>query len=130
MSHDPADLWRFLPIGYLLTVALEAPVLWLGLSRGHSWRRKLLAAWWLTACTYPIVILVLPLLVEPFAGRMAHVVTAEVFAPAAECALFWAAFSRTTQPRPPDTQLWRDMAAIVLANLVSFVVGGWLVQNW
>ncbi len=85
------DLWRFLLLGYLLTVAVETPVLVLFLSKRHALRRRLFAGLWLTACTYPVVVLVLPPL---FAGstRAAYLAVAEVFAPAAECALFWLAF--------------------------------------
>jgi len=134
MWHEPSDLWRFLPIGYLLTVLLEGPVLWFGLSPGHSWRRKLHAAWWLTACTYPIVILVLPATVEAYWGRTAYVATAEIFAPVAECLLFrWAYGSAARVPNGDASLLvrpWRDMTAIVVANLVSFGVGGWVVKWW
>lgn len=43
MPPDPAALWRFLPWGYLLTVALELPVLLVGLSPRHSQRDRLVA---------------------------------------------------------------------------------------
>src|SRR5215210_4740072 len=90
------DLWRFLPIGYLLTVAVETPVLLLLLSPRHPTRRRLFAGLWLTACTYPVVVLVLPVL---FGGapRAAYLAVAEVFAPAAECALFWLAFGEKAE---------------------------------
>jgi hypothetical protein len=113
------ELWRFLLWGYVLTVALETPVLLAGLSRRHTIRRKLLAGVWLTACTYPIVVLVLPILVEEPFGRIAYLAVAETFAPLAECALFYAAFCRD-DVNPPGP-LRRDFAAIVLANLLSFV---------
>lgn len=109
-------LWRFLPLGYLFTVAVETPILWLMLSRIHPARRRLAAGLWLTACTYPVVILVMPIVigVEP---RWLYLLVAETFAPAAECALFWAAF----RGQAPVTA--RDMGAIVLANLASFGFG-------
>ena len=37
--YEPADLWLFLPLGYVLTVIFEMPVLLLGLSPQHSWKR-------------------------------------------------------------------------------------------
>jgi hypothetical protein len=50
-----------------------------------------------------------------------YLLVAEIFAPAAECVLFWYAFVR---PKPPDRRATlRDMLAIVLANLYSFVAG-------
>lgn len=118
---DTADLWRFLPVGYLFTVALEAPVLALLLSPRHPPRRRLFAGFWLTACTYPVVVLVLPPL---FAGasRAAYLAAAETFAPAAECALFWLAFGRD-ENAGGGPSLWRDFAAVTAANLLSFLAG-------
>jgi hypothetical protein len=110
-----ADLWTFLPLGYLLSILIETPVLLIGLSGRHSMGRRLFAGFWLTACTYPIVILVMPLLIT---SRGPYLLVAETFAPVAECALFWMAFGTWADlgKRP-----WmRDMAAVVLANLASF----------
>ena len=59
-----------------------------------SLQRRVLAGFWLTACTYRIVVLVMPLLVPPSWGRAGYLAIAETFAPAAECALFWIAFLR------------------------------------
>ncbi|MCE9556042.1 MAG: hypothetical protein K8T91_22065 [Planctomycetes bacterium] len=104
--------------GYVITVAIETLVLLVGLSRPHPLTRRLLAGFWLTACTYPIVVLVLPILIWQPAGRLAYLLAAETFAPLAECGLFYAAFLRGT--KPPGRQLAQDFAAIVLANLASF----------
>ena len=117
---NTAELWLFLPVGYLLTVAFETPVLFLLLSPRHPARRRLFAGLWLTACTYPVVVLVLPVL---FAGapRAAYLAAAETFAPAAECALFRLAFGgEGGAGRGP---VWRDFAAITAANLLSFLAG-------
>jgi hypothetical protein len=111
---SPLELWRFLPIGYLLTIAIEIPILLVGLSVHHPKRRRVVAGIWLTACTYPIVTLVLPLLLVD-QSRAVFLLVAEVFAPVAECLLFWLAFGRRTT--------WRDFAAIVIANLASFLAG-------
>jgi len=126
----PHDLWSFLVAGYLFTVAIEIPVLLVGLSRPHPYWRRLLAGFWLTAFTYPIVVLVFPLVVAPAAGWGIYLLVAETFAPAAECGLFYAAFLYGQQP--PRRQVVRDFAAIILANLASFGIGeglralGWL----
>ncbi len=117
---NDAELWRFLPVGYLFTVALETPVLWLLLSPRHTSRRRLFAGLWLTACTYPVVVLVLPPLFAD-STRAAYLLVAEVFAPAAECVLFWLAFGREKEVSAPS--LRRDFAAITAANLLSFVAG-------
>ena len=111
---SPFDLWSFLPIGYLLTIAIETPILLFALSPHHSKRRRVLAGLWLTACTYPIVVLVLPLLFVN-SSRATYLSVAEVFAPVAECTLFWLAFGKEAR--------WRDFGVIVLANLASFVAG-------
>jgi hypothetical protein len=117
---NATDLWRFLPIGYLFTVALETPVLWLLLSPRHPPRRRLFAGLWLTACTYPVVVLVLPTLFAD-SSRAVYLLAAETFAPAAECLLFWLAFGR--EKAAAGSSLWRDFAAIVAANLLSFLAG-------
>jgi hypothetical protein len=115
---DPSALWQFLPYGYVLTVLIETPVLLVGLSWRHPLAARLFAGLWLTACTYPIVVLVLyPL----FETRWLYLLIAEMFAPVAECALFWTAFgSRAELGR---RSMLRDMAAIVIANLASFGIG-------
>jgi hypothetical protein len=112
------DLWRFLPLGYLFTVAVETPVLVLFLSKHHAPKRRLFAGLWLTACTYPVVVLVLPPL---FAGssRALYLAAAETFAPAAECALFHLAFGG----KGSGGATWRDFSVIVAANLLSFLAG-------
>ena len=114
------EAWRFLPVGYALSVAVETPVLLIGLSSRHSWRRRLFAGLWLTACTYPIVVLVLPALVP---ARIPYLIVAETFAPMAECALFYAVFHDGRGWCEPS--LWRDLGVIVLANLASFGFGEW-----
>lgn len=117
----PERLWAFLPWGYLLTVLIETPVLLVGLSPRHPPRRRFIAGLWLTACTYPIVVLVLPTAMHD-ASRAAYLAVAETFAPAAECALFYVAFIRGVPPVDRRSTL-RDMAAIVVANLASFLLG-------
>ena len=114
------EAWRFLPVGYALSVAIETPVLLLGLSPRHGWRRRLFAGLWLTACTYPIVVLTLPALIS---APLPYLVVAETFAPVAECALFWALFRDGRGWR--DASVWRDLGAIVVANLASFGFGEW-----
>jgi hypothetical protein len=107
--------WQFLPVGYVGSILVETPILLAGLSAAHSWRRRLFAGVWLTACTYPIVVLTLPALIE---RRSTYLWVAETFAPVAECLLFWLAFYRGGQAS--GASLRRDMAVIVLANLASF----------
>lgn len=117
---SPLQLWRFLPLGYLLTIAIETPILFFALSPRHPKRRRLMAGLWLTACTYPVVTLVLPLLLENY-SRAAFLLVAEIFAPVAECILFWLAFGSAAEFG--KRSMWRDFGAIVLANLASFAAG-------
>ncbi|MEQ1764188.1 MAG: hypothetical protein ABL984_13745 [Pyrinomonadaceae bacterium] len=110
------ELWYFLPFGYLLTILIETPILLLGLSSKLSIKQKLLCGVWLTACTYPMVVLVLPTIFygEP---RWQYLAVAETFAPVGECLLFWLAF------RGRELEWARSFVAIVIANLASFGVG-------
>jgi len=122
----PSELWRFLPFGYLLTILIETPILCVGLSRRHPLSRKLLAGVWLTACTYPIVTLVLPLLFNS-ERRALYLVVAETFAPVGECLLFWLAFGTRAELGKPS--MWRDFITIILANLASFGIGE-VINAW
>ena len=115
----PSQLWFFLPIGYLLTILIETPILCVGLSRRHPLSRKILAGIWLTACTYPIVTLVLPLVLST--SRERYLIVAETFAPVAECFLFWLAFG--SREELGTRTMWRDFVTIIIANLASFGVG-------
>ena len=110
--------WTSFVIGYMLTVAVELPILWIGLARNYSRPDRLWAGFWLTACTFPIVWLVLPnLCVGP---RWQYLIAAESFAPLAECLLFRAAFSaRPCFSASPN----REDAVILLANVASFAMG-------
>lgn len=117
---SPTDLWHFLIPGYLLTILIETPVLCVGLSRRHPLGRKLFAGAWLTACTYPIVTLVLPLLFAPD-RRALYLLVAETFAPVGECALFWLAFGNREEVG--KRSMYRDFITIILANLASFGIG-------
>jgi hypothetical protein len=122
--YNAETLWAFLPIGYLLTILIEAPILMIGLSPRHPWTHRLFAGVWLTACTYPIVVLVLPLLftemgVDIVAHRWIFLLPAEAFAHFGECALFWMAFGKRDLFN--TRSFWRDMAVVFFANLASFL---------
>ena len=117
---SPSDLWRFFPLGYLFTILIETPVLLLGLSKRHPIKRRMLAGIWLTACTYPIVVLVMPLMFAD-ASRAMYLSVAETFAPVAECILFWLAYGKSEELG--KRSMWHDFGAIVIANLTSFLGG-------
>src|SRR5208337_568136 len=86
------DPWLFLPFGYLFSIIIETPILLIGLSPRHPFARKLFAGIWLTACTYPIVVIVLPQVFDPTNNRAVYLLVAETFAPVAESLLFCFAF--------------------------------------
>src|SRR4029077_1685553 len=106
---------------YLLTILIEAPILVALLSRRHPIKHRIFAGVWLTACTYPVVWLVLPSLIDIGEQRTLYLAIAETFAPVGECLLFWLAFGRA-EPRT-RAAIVQDMAVIVLANLASFGLG-------
>ena len=108
--------WTFLPIGYLFSIAIEMPILCVGLSPQHPMSRRILAGFWLTACTYPLVVLVVPHWFDTAAERVQYLLAAESIAHFGECLLFYAAFA-------PLKQTSRDMAAVFGANLASFLSG-------
>ncbi|HEX8250457.1 MAG TPA: hypothetical protein VF599_19940 [Pyrinomonadaceae bacterium] len=131
-SGNLSRLWYFLPVGYLTTILIETPILLVGLSPKLSFKQRLACGAWLTACTYPIVILVLPallLLDGTDRSRIVYLAVAETFAPVAECFLFWLAFRRKNLLETKD---WlRSFTAIVAANLASFGIGEILnVYSW
>jgi hypothetical protein len=137
---DPAVLWQWLPVGYALTVAFEAPVLLAGLGRGptrrldatapsasapsgpptrrYAVRQRIAASLWLTAVTYPIVAVVLPIVLWPREPYLTYVIAAETFAIAVECLLFRVVWHGTA----------RDLMIVALANVVSASVG-WIVTS-
>lgn len=121
VRNAPLDrLWLFLPLGYITTILIETPVLLAGLSPKLSFRQKLLCGIWLTACTYPIVILVLPAIFLDH-SRTLYLVVAETFAPLGECLFFWLAFRGRGIFESGD---WiRCFVAIIVANLLSFGLG-------
>ena len=113
------DLWWFLPFGFVLTVLIESPILWIGLPK-LPFHRKLWIGFWLTACTYPVVVLVLPALMVGL-SRGIYLLIAETFAPIAECCIFGIALRGTIDFARRD---WiASFATIVVANLASFIIG-------
>jgi hypothetical protein len=119
-TSNPRDLWLFLPLGYLFTVAIEAPVLVACLPGKFSLKERFFAGLWLTACTYPVVVLVLPTIFAS-SSRSLYLLVAETFAPVAECALFWFVFRDRLHPGIKGKL--RSFAVITLANLLSFGLG-------
>lgn len=118
------EYWFRLLALYGLTVIIETPILMVALSPRHRWSHRLFAGIWLTACTYPVVAIVLPSLLSPVESRTSYLLAAETFAPLAECALFWVAFD--CPARYAGAVVYRDCGAIIAANLASFGIGEYL----
>jgi hypothetical protein len=118
---DTSDVLFYTLRGYVLTVLIETPVLIFGLSKRHTMRDRLFAGLWLTACSYPVVALVIPYFVNPFSNRFLYLLLAETFAPISECILFWLAFGDRAELG--RRSMYRDLGVVVLANLCSFGFG-------
>lgn len=121
-------LWVFFPIGYVTTVLIETTVLIFLLSPKLSFKQKILCGIWLTACTYPIVVLVLPALLADY-PRWVYLTIGELFAHFGECVIFWLAFREREDFTTKD---WiRCFIAVLLANFASFSIGEILnAYNW
>ncbi len=119
------ELWFLLGAGYCLTILIEIPILCFGLSAKYSLRERVVSGVWLTAFTYPCVVLVFPALLS-LAGIRSHgvyLLIAETYAPLAEIQLF-----RYLQRQPLWQRPDRDAGIILLANLCSFLAGSGLEQ--
>jgi hypothetical protein len=134
MAPTSTQLLKFLIPGYLLTIAIEAPILFLLLSRRHALRKRFSAGLLLTAFTYPIVVLVLPPLLWSRFGYPVYITVAEIFAPLAECAVFYLYWIAPMEQGIPDSRrtlsLFQDFAAIIGANLASWLGGGYLIARF
>jgi hypothetical protein len=117
MSLD--SVWVAFVGWYLFAVAVEAPILYAGLSRDVAPRTRVAMGFWLTGCTLPIVFLAMPPLLIRDGDPTLYVIVAETFAPAAECALFRWRLGHLGA---------RNAAAIIAANLASF--GGGRLLRW
>jgi hypothetical protein len=123
----PLDDIRYFLTAYAITISVETPVLLVGLSTRHKIAVKFLAGIWLTACTFPLLSLVLPVLMDPFGNRFAYVAVGETLVIAGEIGLFWLAFVAATPWI--SKSMARDAAAIILANIASFAFGLWLSKG-
>jgi hypothetical protein len=112
-------------IGYGLTVVVETVVLIIGLSKRNSLAIRVFAGAWLTACSYPAVNVIIPIWFKSTDLYLVEVATSETFAAVAECALFWAAFSRYGEPERRSMR--QDLTTITLANIASFGFGELLI---
>jgi hypothetical protein len=106
---------------YIISVSIETPVLCWLLSPRYSMATRVFCGFFLTACSYPVMALVLPRIVNPFSNYFTFMTVAEVFAPVSECFVFWVLFAR--RAGPGKGSLKRDFVAIILANLASFAAG-------
>lgn len=122
MSIQVVGLIPCVLTGYGISVAVETPVLFAGLQRRYSFQQKLAAGFVLTACTYPFVCFIFPILFAPNSPLSSwYIAVSEVFAPVAECAIFWMWLGRRESFKSRGT--WQDLATIVVANLASFMLG-------
>ena len=114
----------FLICGYLATVAIETPVLCVGMDRQIPVPLRLQAGLLLTALTYPVVVILLPFLMAGVFSRPVYLLVAEVFAPAVEILFF-----RFLTARRLAAAFDRNDVVIIVANLLSFTAGHFLLAQ-
>ncbi|MCR9198172.1 MAG: hypothetical protein NXI04_05985 [Planctomycetaceae bacterium] len=114
----------FLIFGYLATVAIETPVLCVGMDQQTPVRLRLEAGLLLTAFTYPVVVILLPFVMSGVFSRPVYLLVAEVFAPAAEILFF-----RFITARKLTAAFDRNDVVIIVANLLSFTAGHFLLAQ-
>ena len=126
MTVDAAYL-QSMVWSYLMTIAIETPVLVVGLAKPHRLWVRLVAGVGLTACTYPLLWLALPAVIA-LDRRGLFLAVGETLVPVAECAIFFLVFElgRGYSWRV----LRRDWITIVLANLASFGIGEVIHVLW
>ena len=114
------QLGLFFVIGYVVTVAIELPVLLIGLAEKRKRSDRVTAAFLLTAFSYPAVVLVFPAIFTLMEcdNRNLFLLVAETYAPLAEVALF-----RFMHYEKVFAKLDRDAFVIIAANLCSFLLG-------
>lgn len=116
-------LVKMLLEGYLTTVSVEVPILLVLLSARHGVKRTIVAALWITLCSYPLVVLTLPSFFPPTRSRLLYYAAAESTAITIEVVLFLCVFGQPGGSRNLTPQRGRDCFAIILANASSFLVG-------
>ncbi len=111
--------WQLFLQGLVLSIAIECPILAMGLSPQHPLKHRLATGVWLTLCTYPIVFLVLPSLLYPYIPYKTFVLIAETIVITCEWGLFISVTAHYA---------WRDLLAILIANIASIAAGiRWLL---
>ncbi|MBX9687307.1 MAG: hypothetical protein K2X27_11435 [Candidatus Obscuribacterales bacterium] len=121
----PLPIWVGMVIkGYLLTIVLEAPILVWGLGARYKLKEKILAVPLLTACSYPFVTILFPIIWNPYEIYPCYITISETFAPLFECLIFALLFQKAKVISL--NQRCSDFLVIILANLFSFVCGEFL----
>jgi len=110
-----SDALYFL-IGYGVALFLETVILLFALSSRHGFGVRLFAGFWLATCTYPLLLCVMPALLDPFHHPFLYATFAVLTTILTQCALFCFAFGSTKG-------LLQDLAAITFANIVSAGAG-------
>ena len=126
LNIDTISWLKMAATGYLLTISFETPVLFACLGKRYTARQKLIAGVLLTALSYPFVVFVFPLIWNPYENYPVYISVSEVFAPVFECLSFAMLFQR--KKTLSKNQRFLDYAAIVLANLFSFLSGE--IMKW
>lgn len=121
MNMNPLIWTRMALSGYLLTISLETPVLFAGLRGRYTNREILVAGAALTACSYPFVAVIFPMIWNPYENYNTYILVSEIFAPVSECAVFAKFFQ--CRKALSKRERFLDFAVIVAANLFSYLTG-------
>ncbi len=100
---------------------IETPVLFICLGKRYTTKQKLLAGLLLTACSYPFVVFIFPLIWDPYKQFSIYAFVSEAFAPLSECFVFYLLFQRVKQQSQREKV--KDYLAVLFANLMSFLSG-------
>lgn len=121
MDISTLDYLRLALVGYFSSVLIETSVLLFALAKRYSVKQKIFAGFFLTAYSYPFVLFVFPFIWNPYRQFFIYALVSELFAPISECAVFYLLFHRGKNLS--RSLRAKDYAAVVLANLASFIAG-------
>ena len=106
---------------FVLTLVVETPIVFLVLRRqAPDPVRLVIVIIFANLATHPVVWYVISQLL--LVGTPSYTVVAELWATAAEAVIYWAAIRGLTAPRA--------IAAAVVANASSFVIGWFVADHW
>jgi len=117
-------------VAMVLMTACMALIFALGLSRRHSVKSRIAAAAWLSSCTVPVVLLVIPHflpVIWHWLGAWSDIASLLVLDVAA-CLLFWLVFGNRSQLG--KWSMYRDLISVGSALLLSVVATRMFIEDF